>query len=125
MCLFTELTLGMFSGSALDCSAAAPETMLADPFFLFPFQLELLLLFLSALSVVAEVFLSSLSLGHEGGLWPFLVHRSQVLFRHGQEFFLCPLRAQVEQFWFCLPLLLWTELAVPDEPFSTVFVAAS
>ena len=44
----------MFSGLSAACSVAVPETMLADPFFLLPCQLELLLLMASDLLQVAE-----------------------------------------------------------------------
>ena len=89
MCLFTELTLGVFSGSA-ELSAVAPDTKLADPFFLLPFQPELLFLLLSDFSVDSGVFFISLSFGHAAGLCPFLAHRSQVLLRHAHVSFLCP-----------------------------------
>ena len=121
MCLFTELTVGVASGSAA-LSAVVPVTMLADPFFLLSFQPELLFLLLSDFSVDSDVFFISLSFGHAAGLCPFLAHKSQVLLRHAQASFLWPLRVQRVQL---LPLLLWTELAVPEAPFSAVFVAAS
>ena len=68
----------MVSGSA-EFSVVAPETILADPFFLLPFQFELLLLLASDLSAASGFFLNSLSLGHAAGLCPFLEHRSQFL----------------------------------------------